>query len=291
MDGIIIIKKEKEYTSHDVVAIVKKTLGEKVGHTGTLDPNATGVLPLLIGKGTKLSKYLINHDKTYEVTLKLGEKTNTADSEGKVIEEKKVNESCFLKENLERVLQFFVGKQEQIPPMYSAIKVKGKKLYEYAREGKTVEIKPREIEIYKIELIKIDKKERLIVFRVDCSKGTYIRSLCENIAEKLGTVGYMKELNRTRVGQFRIENSITLEELKQNKDEEEYIKQYIITLEDLLKEKKKIQLNTKQKELFLNGVVLSFDELDGIYRIYTQKNTFLGTGTIKEKRLKRDVII
>ncbi|MFR8104286.1 MAG: tRNA pseudouridine(55) synthase TruB [Clostridia bacterium] len=291
MDGIIIIKKEKEYTSHDVVAIVKKTLGEKVGHTGTLDPNATGVLPLLIGKGTKLSKYLINHDKTYEVTLKLGEKTNTADSEGKVIEEKKVNESCFVKENLERVLQFFVGKQEQIPPMYSAIKVKGKKLYEYAREGKTVEIKPRKIEIYKIELIKIDKKERLIVFRVDCSKGTYIRSLCENIAEKLGTVGYMKELNRTRVGQFRIENSITLEELKQNKDEEEYIKQYIITLEDLLKEKKKIQLNTKQKELFLNGVVLSFDELDGIYRIYTQKNTFLGTGTIKEKRLKRDVII
>lgn len=291
MDGIIIIKKEKEYTSHDVVAIVKKTLGEKVGHTGTLDPNATGVLPLLIGKGTKLSKYLINHDKTYKVTLKLGEKTNTADSEGKVIEEKKVNESCFVKENLERVLQFFVGRQEQIPPMYSAIKVKGKKLYEYAREGKTVEIKPREIEIYKIELIKIDKKERLIVFRVDCSKGTYIRSLCENIAEKLGTVGYMKELNRTRVGQFRIENSITLEELKQNKDEEEYIKQYIITLEDLLKEKKKIQLNTKQKELFLNGVVLSFDELDGIYRIYTQKNTFLGTGTIKEKRLKRDVII
>ena len=275
MDGIIIIKKEKEYTSHDVVAIVKKTLGEKVGHTGTLDPNATGVLPLLIGKGTKLSKYLINHDKTYKVTLKLGEKTNTADSEGKVIEEKKVNESCFVKENLERVLQFFVGRQEQIPPMYSAIKVKGKKLYEYAREGKTVEIKPREIEIYKIELIKIDKKERLIVFRVDCSKGTYIRSLCENIAEKLGTVGYMKELNRTRVGQFRIENSITLEELKQNKDEEEYIKQYIITLEDLLKEKKKIQLNTKQKELFLNGVVLSFDELDGIYRIYTQKNLSL----------------
>ena len=190
MDGIIIINKEKEYTSHDVVAKVKKILNEKkVGHTGTLDPNATGVLPILLGKGTKLSKYLINHNKIYEATLKLGEKTDTADIEGKIIEEKDVKKENLSEENIAKILQEFIGKSKQVPPMYSAIKVNGKKLYEYARKGQTIEIKPREIEIYAIELLNINNNE--ITFRVHCSKGTYIRTLCEDIAEKLETVGYM----------------------------------------------------------------------------------------------------
>ena len=204
MDGIILINKEKNCTSHDVVYKIKKVFGEKVGHTGTLDPNATGILPILIGKGTKMSKYLINHDKIYTVTLKLGEKTDTADSEGNIIEEKTVKVDALKKENIMKVLKRFIGKQEQIPPIYSAIKVNGKKLYEYARSGENVEIKARKIEIYNINLIKIDSENKEIIFEVSCSKGTYIRSLCEDIAKELDTVGYMKELNRTKAGEFEI---------------------------------------------------------------------------------------
>ena len=188
MDGIIIINKPKNYTSHDIVYKIKKITGKKVGHTGTLDPLATGVLPILIGKGTLCSKYLINHDKTYQVELKLGIKTETADSEGKIIEEKEVPEKALKEETIKKVLSSFLGKQKQIPPIYSAIKVKGKKLYEYARKGEKVEIEPRNIEIYKIELKNLDKTNKVISFEVSCSKGTYIRSLCEDIAQKLGTV-------------------------------------------------------------------------------------------------------
>ena len=143
MDGIIIINKPKNCTSHDIVRKAKKIFHEKVGHTGTLDPMATGVLPLLIGKGTLCSKYLVNHDKIYDVTLTLGVKTDTADTEGTMIGKKEVPQTIFQKENIEEILKSFLGKQEQIPPMYSAIKVKGKKLYEYARKGQTIEIQPR----------------------------------------------------------------------------------------------------------------------------------------------------
>ena len=135
MNGIIIINKPKGCTSHDIVYKVKKMFNEKVGHTGTLDPMAEGVLPILIGKGTLLSKYLINHDKKYIVKLQLGAKTDTADSEGKIIEEQQVNDELLNEENIRQILKSFIGKQEQIPPIYSAIKVNGKKLYEYARKG------------------------------------------------------------------------------------------------------------------------------------------------------------
>ena len=185
MDGIILINKPKEWTSHDIVNKVKKILNEKVGHTGTLDPMATGVLPLLVGKGTLCSKYLINHNKTYKVKLELGKKTDTADTEGKIVEEKEVTNKMLEKTVIKEVLNKFLGKQEQIPPIYSAIKVNGKKLYEYARKGQTVEIKPRQSEIYSIELLSIDKKLKQIEFEVSCSKGTYIRSLCEDIGNKL----------------------------------------------------------------------------------------------------------
>lgn len=185
MDGIILINKPKEWTSHDIVNKVKKILNEKVGHTGTLDPMATGVLPLLVGKGTLCSKYLINHNKTYKVKLELGKKTDTADTEGKIVEEKEVTNKMLEKTVIKEVLNKFLGKQEQIPPIYSAIKVNGKKLYEYARKCQTVEIKPRQIEIYSIELLSIDKKLKQIEFEVSCSKGTYIRSLCEDIGNKL----------------------------------------------------------------------------------------------------------
>lgn len=198
----MIINKPKQYTSNDVVNKVKKILNTKVGHTGTLDPNATGVLPLLLGKGTKFSKYLINHDKKYIATVKLGIKTSTADVEGDVIDERVVDKNVFSNERIECVLDTFLGKQQQTPPIYSAIKVDGKKLYEYARSDKKVEIPVRDIEIYNIKLLNTIPSDNVFVFEVECSKGTYIRSLCEDIAEKLGTVGYMKELERVVVRRF-----------------------------------------------------------------------------------------
>lgn len=285
LNGIIVINKPKDYTSHDVVAKVKKILNvKKVGHTGTLDPNATGVLPLLLNQGTKLSKFLIEHDKEYEVTLKLGIKTDTLDGEGKIIEEKEVIWDNL--QNVGDVLNYFIGKQEQIPPMYSAIKVNGKKLYEYARNGQSVEIKPREIEIYEIELQKIEKEVNEIKFKVSCSKGTYIRSLCEDIATKLGTIGYMKELNRTKVGRFEIENSITIEELEKNK---ENIEEKVITMEKLFKEYPIINLKKEQLEKFLNGVKINIKLEDGIYNIYEKE--YIGLGIIKDNKLKRDIVV
>ena len=287
MDGILIVNKTKGCTSHDIVYQVKKMVNEKVGHTGTLDPMATGVLPLLIGKGTLCSKYLINHDKVYKVQLTLGMKTDTADSEGSIIEEKKVPQEAFQKKRIEEVLETFLGKQEQIPPMYSAIKVKGKKLYEYARKGEKIERKPRKIEIYNMELIKISKKKRQIEFKVNCSKGTYIRSLCEDIASKLNTVGYMCELERLQVGKFNIADAITLGELEKNK---EVIHKKMIPIEELFNNNKNIELDDKKLTLFLNGVQLSRKEKDGVYKIYN-KNKFIGIGCIERKLLKRDIII
>lgn len=284
MDGIIIINKPKNCTSHDIVRKAKKVFNEKVGHTGTLDPNATGVLPLLVGKGTQIAKYIINHDKTYVAILQLGEKTDTADVEGNSIETKEVSEQSLKTEKVKEVLKSFIGKQEQIPPIYSAIKVNGKKLYDYARKGEKVEIQPRQIEIYDMELINIDKTNKTIEFKVDCSKGTYIRTLCENVAEKLDTVGYMKELNRTKVGEFSIDDSITIEQLENGNYNN------FITVEDYFKNYENINLNEKKLQLFLNGVQLTCNLEDGIYRIYFD-NEFIGIGTIKNNLLKRDIIL
>ena len=181
MNGIIVINKEKNWTSNDVVQKIKGIFHEKVGHTGTLDPLATGVIPILIGKGTQLSKYLINHDKEYIATIKLGYKTSTGDLEGNVVEQKDVSEGMLKDNFVNKVLKQFEGKITQIPPIYSAIKVNGKKLYEYARKAQDVEIPSRNVEIYEIELISISKEDMEITYRVHCSKGTYIRTLCEDI--------------------------------------------------------------------------------------------------------------
>ena len=294
MDGIILINKEKGYTSHDVVNKVKHVFNEKVGHTGTLDPNATGLLPILVGKGTKLSQFLINHDKEYEVTLKLGKKTDTADSEGNILKEQFV-ENCILeKANIVNVLNSFIGVLMQVPPMYSAIKVNGKKLYEYARKNIKIDIEPRKIEIYGISLNNIDENENIIEFTVKCSKGTYIRSLCEDIAERLGTIGYMKDLNRTKVGIFDIRDSIKINELEKYKKDTEFLEKHLISIEDLFiklyGENNKIVLNDKKLNLFFNGVRLSYDLQDGQYRIYNDNGEFIGIGSIKDKLLKREIV-
>ena len=285
MDGILIVNKPKNCTSHDVVYKVKKITNQKVGHTGTLDPMATGVLPLLIGKGTLCSKYLIEHDKIYKATIQLGKKTTTADQEGEVIEEQEIANNALEPQYVTKRLKEFLGKQIQTPPMYSAIKVNGKKLYEYARKGQNVEVPKREIEIYEIELLNIDKQNKKIEYKVHCSKGTYIRSLCEDIAQKLGTIGYMAELERLKVGKFILKNAVSIDDLKK-----ENIEKNIITIEEIFKNNEKINLTRKKLELFLNGVQITYDNPDGVYKIYCE-NKFIGTGTVKEKLLKRDVII
>lgn len=291
MNGIIIIYKPKGWTSHDIVAKVKRITQEKVGHTGTLDPLAIGVLPLLIGKGTLCSKYLINHDKKYKVTLKLGKKTTTGDEEGEILEEQNINEQILEQSNIEEVLKKFIGEQEQIPPIYSAIKVKGKKLYEYARNNQEVEIEPRKITIYEINLLKIDKSRKEIQFEVNCSKGTYIRSLCEDIAKALGTVGYMKELERTEVGDFKLEQSISIDDLiSMSESDKSKIEEKVIGIEELFNNLEKIELNKRKLQLFLNGVKLTVANKPGLYKIYSN-NIFIGIGIVKDQLLKRDIII
>lgn len=291
MNGILIINKEKGCTSHDIVYKIKKIYNEKVGHTGTLDPLAEGVLPILIGKGTLCSKYLINHDKKYIVNLALGQKTETADLEGKIIEEKNIPDKSLTQGEVEKVLKSFIGKQQQMPPIYSAIKVNGKKLYEYARKGQNVEIKPREIEIYDIKLMNIDAQKKQIQFEVFCGKGTYIRSLCEDIAEKLGTVGYMESLKRIQVGDFKIEESLKIQELEENKEDTKYLESKIISVEEIFKNKEKIKLDDKKMQLFLNGVKITQNQENDIYRIYDKNEKFIGIGIIQDKLLKRDIIL
>lgn len=283
MDGIIIINKPKNCTSHDIVYQAKKITGEKVGHTGTLDPMATGVLPLLMGKGTLCSKYLINHDKIYEVQVTLGTKTASADGEGEILEQKEVPEEIWQEEKIKDTLDSFLGKQKQLPPMYSAIKVKGKKLYEYARKGQTVEVPPREIEIYEIQLLTINKEQKQIEFRVHCSKGTYMRTLCEDIAKRLDNVGYMSALHRIKVGDFSIEQAITIEQMKEGNLS-------CITIEELFQNKPKITITQNRLTPFLNGVKLTMKEPDGVYRICCE-DAFIGIGVVENEFLKRDIVI
>ena len=278
--GIVIINKEKGDTSQKVVSKVKRILNvKKAGHIGTLDPLATGVLPVLIGEATKLSKYLIEHNKTYIATIQLGQKRDTGDEEGKIIEMCEVGNID--EKIVEQVLKGFEGVQKQIPPQYSAIKVKGKKLYEYARKGQEVEIPAREIEIYAIRLLEIKQEEKQMMFEVSCSKGTYIRVLCEDIAEKLGTCGYMKNLQRISVDKFLIENATELEKLSEND---------VISVEDLYNDFPQIDLNKRKLELFLNGVMLTNQVKNGIYRIYHEQE-FIGLGVVKNELLKRDVVV
>ena len=289
MDGVVIINKPKGMTSQNVVSKVKRILNEKkVGHAGTLDPIATGVLPILVGKATKISKYLIEHDKSYEAIIKLGEKSSTGDIEGDIVEKKEIKLDKYTSEDIQNILNMFLGKTKQIPPMYSAIKVNGKKLYEYAREGKEVELKERDIEIFNIQLKNVDYENQEISYIVDCSKGTYIRTLCEDIAKKLNTVGYMKELTRLRVDKFNISNAITLEELEEKKNNSNF--EDIIPIESLFSDKPKIILTNKKENLYLNGVKLTFNNEDGTYLIYNEKKSYVGLGIIKDNLLKRDVV-
>lgn len=211
IDGIINVYKEKGFTSHDVVAKLRGILHQKkIGHTGTLDPDAVGVLPVCLGKGTKVCDLLTEESKTYVAVLLLGKTTDTQDISGQILSESEVSLS---REEAEAAVHSFLGAYDQIPPMYSALKINGKKLYELARAGVEVERMPRRVEIFDIEILSVELPR--IEFRVRCSKGTYVRTLCHDIGEKLGCGGCMESLIRTRAAQFKIEESLKLTEIEQ----------------------------------------------------------------------------
>lgn len=221
INGIINVYKEKGYTSHDVVARLRGILHQKkIGHTGTLDPDAEGVLPVCLGKGTKLCGLLTDKRKTYEAVLHLGLDTDTQDISGVVKRECEVRVS---QEEVRACMESFVGEQMQIPPMYSALKVKGKKLYELAREGIEVERQPRPVTFYEIRILSMELP--FVRFSVTCSKGTYIRTLCHDIGEKLGCMGCMESLLRTRVDRFDIQDSLKLSAIEEKKSRESWRKQ------------------------------------------------------------------
>ena len=277
--GVLIIDKPEGITSHDVVAKVRKALHtKKVGHTGTLDPLATGVLVVCVEKATKLVQYLTCENKTYEVQMKLGIKSDTGDITGNIIETDNEIENklkTLTLEKIHEVLKTFLGAQKQVPPMYSAIKVNGKKLYEYAREGVEIEREERDIEIHSIENVSFEND--ILKYTVSCSKGTYVRSLCEDIAEKLGTCGTMTALRRTVTGEFEIKDSIQIEEISEEK---------IISMEKLFD--KKIDVSNNMKKL-INGEEIKVDLEDGLYNLYSDE--YVGIGKVTSKKLKREIIL
>lgn len=210
INGILNVYKDRGYTSHDVVARLRGILKQKkIGHTGTLDPDATGVLPVCLGSGTKLCDMITDKSKEYEAVMLLGITTDTEDASGKTLSEA---EYPLDEELVKKITMSFIGEYDQIPPMYSAIKINGKKLYELAREGKTIERKPRQVVINDIKITEINLPR--VKFTVSCSKGTYIRSLCRDIGEKIGCGACMESLVRTRVGVFEIEESLTLQKIE-----------------------------------------------------------------------------
>ena len=274
-NGILLINKEAGMTSHDVVNRVRKIMHtKKVGHAGTLDPDATGVLVLCINKATKALQFLTADEKEYIATMSLGTSTTTYDASGDVTSEKEFTGY----HHLEEVLSSFIGKQKQVPPMYSAIKVNGKKLYEYAREGKKIEVEPRDIDNKEIELLKEEGHE--ITFRVKCSKGTYIRSLCVDLAKALGYPGHMKKLIRTQSGAFRIDDCITLSELEQG----EY---KIISLEEAFSSFDKIVV--EDDSIVTTGKKIKSD-IDHQVAVYSKSGALLaiygpdGKGNLKSMR-------
>lgn len=271
MNGIINLYKPPGITSHTAVAKVRRILQmKKVGHTGTLDPDAQGVLPICLGKGTKVSGMLTDTDKAYRAVIRFGVTTDTQDMSGTVLTK------CIpmvTQEKLLDILPQFTGELQQIPPMYSAVKVGGKKLYELARQGTEIERKPRTITIFDLQLVDFSGKSATL--EVSCSKGTYIRTLCHDIGQALGCGAAMEHLTRTRSGMFRLEDSVTLETLEQNPQ------LHIIPVDKLFDNYPAYQVNAKQERLVVNGVSIYAPNaaVNQTYRVYNESGTFLCLST------------
>lgn len=284
-NGILNIDKPQGITSHDVVDAIRKIFpNTKVGHTGTLDPLATGVLPICIGEATKLTNNLTSENKAYTVKMLLGVETDTYDITGKIIFANVVNkDEIYIKERIKR----FVGRQSQMPPKYSAIRVEGKHAYQLAREGKDVDLTPREIEIFSIDNIEVNLKDKIVSFDVTCTKGTYIRSLVNDIGKNIGCGATMIELRRTRTGSFDIKDSIPLYDYL-NLEYFDMINK-IVSIEEYYKEAKKIVLDKEEYNKFLNGVILECETSDKIVRVYSN-NMYRGLGTVEDNKLKRYIV-
>ena len=281
MNGVLNIFKPKGMSSFDAVRVVKKVARTgKVGHTGTLDPEATGVLPICIGRATKIIDYIMDSEKVYEVTLKLGIRTTTYDLEGEVLEER--DPSHLTEEEILNSINSFKGEYSQIPPMYSALKQNGVRLYELARKGIEVERKGRLINIHNLEDIKINNP--YISMKVTCSKGTYIRSLCYDIGEKLGVFATMTQLNRAKTSVFSQEKSININELTK-----ENINDYILSMEEALE---------KYDKLLVNGVRVADGRFtkdkvinNKLYRVYDDENNFIGLGERNDAGFKIEKLL
>lgn len=279
INGIINIKKEKGYTSHDVVAKLRGIVGQrKIGHTGTLDPDATGVLPVCLGKATKLCDLLTDKDKTYETVLLLGVETDTQDISGEVLNQSEVDVT---EEEVKACVMSYVGEYDQVPPMYSALKVNGKKLYELAREGKTIERKSRKVTIHQIEILEMNLPE--VRLRVSCSKGTYIRTLCHDVGQALKCFGCMKELVRTQVSRFNIEESLTLGEVQAFKDSGRLL-ECIKPLEEVFEDLVQVTLEPVMDFVALNGGTINAEQMmireqwknQEELAVYSSKSEFIG---------------
>ena len=279
MNGVIIVDKPKGKTSHDVVSIMRRVFKtRRVGHTGTLDPMATGVLPVCIGNATKAADMLTLSDKAYTAVFKLGVRTDTLDIEGEILEEKPVDVT---EEQLRSVIKKFEGEIFQTPPMYSAIKINGKKLYELAREGVEVERESRKVTIYHIDVKDISLP--YVTIDVSCSKGTYIRSLCDDIGTALGCGAVMTELRRTKTAAFEIKDAYTIEQLQQEND----VQTLLMPVDNLFSDLPGIKLNEKQEKSIINGVRMTWRT--GIenqsYRVYGADGRFLCVSEIKDSKL------
>lgn len=267
MDGIVIVDKPQGWTSQDVTARLRRVFGtRRIGHGGTLDPMATGVLPVFVGRATRAVEFFEHAEKTYETVLRLGITTDTEDMTGTVLTEEKVS---FTEEQLQETLAAFRGEILQVPPMYSALKVNGQKLCDLARKGKTVERQPRPITIHELTLV--ERGENTLRLRVCCSKGTYIRTLCKDIGEKLGCGGCMESLRRVAAGEYTIDEAVPLQTLLDTEEPEKYLR----GVDTMFRNYPAVTLTANQETRCRNGNAFSVSLAPGTYRAYSQGGEFL----------------
>lgn len=267
MDGIVIVDKPQGWTSQDVTARLRRVFGtRRIGHGGTLDPMATGVLPVFVGRATRAVEFFEHAEKTYETVLRLGITTDTEDMTGTVLTEENVS---FTEEQLQETLAAFRGEILQVPPMYSALKVNGQKLCDLARKGKTVERQPRPITIHELSLV--ERGENTLRLRVRCSKGTYIRTLCKDIGEKLGCGGCMESLRRVAAGEYTIDEAVPLQTLLDTEEPEKYLRD----VDTMFRNYPAVTLTSNQETRCRNGNAFSVSLAPGTYRAYSQGGEFL----------------
>lgn len=267
MNGIVIVDKPQDWTSQDVTARLRRVFNtRRIGHGGTLDPMATGVLPVFVGRATRGVEFFEHAEKTYETVLRLGLTTDTEDVWGETVQERPV---AVTSEKLEEVLESFRGEILQVPPMYSALKVNGQKLCDLARKGKEVERKPRPITIHELALL--ETAENTLRLRVRCSKGTYIRTLCKDIGEALGCGGCMQELRRVNAGEYTIEEAVPLQTLLDTENPEAYLR----GVDTMFRNYPEVKLTANQEKRCRNGNTFTMNLAEGTYRAYSQTGEFL----------------